>query len=81
MTQERDCPAMEYKYVRGPDTGGSNFLRLDEFQRQARPFFRAKDERDYWVFTDHDVILEALQDPELFSSAAAVPLEPDPLYT
>jgi len=80
MAAEHDCPVMDYKFVRGPDAGGTNFLRLDEFQRQARPFFRAKDELDYWVFTDHDVILEALQDPELFSSASAVPLEPDPPY-
>lgn len=71
---------MEYKYVRGPDAGGSNFLRLDEFQQQARPFFRAQDERDYWVFTDHTIILEALQDPEVFSNAAVSPLEPDPPY-
>ncbi|MGO9158834.1 cytochrome P450 [Mycobacterium sp.] len=80
MTQEGEYPLLDYKFMRGPDAGGSNFLRLDECQRQARPFFRANDERKYWVFTDHDVILEALQDPGLFSNGAVVPLEPDPAY-
>jgi len=80
MTEAGEYPLLDYKFMRGPDAGGSNFLRLDECQRRARPFFRANDERQYWVFTDHDVILEALQDPALFSNAAVVPLEPDPPY-
>lgn len=78
MTETHDCPVLQYQYVRGPDAGGSNFLRLDEAQRQARPFFRADDGEGYWVFTDHDVILEALQNHELFSNAAIEPLQPDP---
>ncbi len=80
MSEGPDCPVLEYRYVRGPEPGGSNFLRLDEAQRRARPFFRADEGEGYWVFTDHDVILEALGDPELFSNAAAVPLDPDPPY-
>jgi len=49
-------------------------------KQQARPFFRADEAEGYWVFTDHDVILEALQDPGLFSNGSVVPLEPDPPY-
>lgn len=80
MTEDRECPVLEYKYIRGPDPAGSNFTRLDEIQREVRPFFRANEESGYWVFTDHDVVLEALQDPELFSNSSVVPLEPDPPY-
>jgi cytochrome P450 len=78
--KQQDCPVLEYRYFRGPDPAGSNFKRLDELQRQARPFFRADEADGYWVFTDHDAILEALQNPEVFSNASAVPLEPDPPY-
>ncbi|MGH3556351.1 MAG: cytochrome P450 [Mycobacterium sp.] len=80
MTEERGCPVLEYKYFGGPDPAGSNFKKLDEIQQQVRPFFRADEQDGYWVFTDHDAILEALQNPEVFSNSSAVPLEPNPPY-
>jgi cytochrome P450 len=80
MTSQQDCPVFDYKYWQGPDPGGSHFKKLDELQGKARPFFRANEGEGYWVFTDHDAILEALQDPELFSNEAVAPLEPNPPY-
>jgi cytochrome P450 len=80
MADQRECPVLDYRYYRGPDVGGSNFKRLDELQRDARPFFRANEKDGYWVFTDHDAILEALQDPETFSNGSVTPLEPNPSY-
>ena len=80
MTSQQDCPVLDFKYWQGPDPGGSNFNRLDELQSKARPFLRANEAEGYWIFTDHDAILDALQDPELFSNASVSPLEPDPPY-
>lgn len=72
------CPA--YQFVRGGDPACSNFGRLDRLQAENRPFLRADEAQGYWVFTDHDVILDGLQHPELFSNAVMVPVEPDPPY-
>lgn len=74
------CPAMGYQFLRGPDPAGSNFRRLDDVQQRHRPYVHVDEAFGYWVFTDHDVILEGLQHPELFSSAVIVPIERDPLY-
>jgi cytochrome P450 len=79
-SDQKRCPATEYLFNRGPDPAGSNFRRLDDLQQQHRPFLRASEAQGYWVLTDHDVIVDGLQHPELFSNAAAVPIEPDPPY-
>ncbi|BBZ36781.1 cytochrome P450 [Mycolicibacterium confluentis] len=80
MTPSTNCPIAAYEFSRGPDPAGSNFDRLDEFQRQHRPFFRTEEAQGYWVFTDHDVIREGLQHPELFSNSVMVPTESNPPY-
>lgn len=77
---QRLSASAEYRYLRGPDPALSNFRRHDELQAQCRPYLRADEAPGYWVFTDHDVILEGLQHPEHFSSAVIVPNEPDPPY-
>ncbi|OBH11745.1 cytochrome [Mycobacterium sp. E1747] len=71
---------LRYEFVRGGDPACSNFRRLDRIQAENRPFLRADEAGGYWVFTDHDVILDGLQHPELFSNAVMVPIEPDPPY-
>ncbi|WP_375485129.1 cytochrome P450 [uncultured Mycobacterium sp.] len=78
----RDQPsnALVYEFTRGGDPPCFNFDRLDRFQAENRPFLRAEEAQGYWVFTDHDAILEGLQHPELFSNAVMVPVEPDPPY-
>lgn len=81
MTQsERHGLVADYAFLRGPDPAGSNFARLDELQRQHRPFFRAEEAGGYWVFTDYHAIREGLQHPELFSNRVMVPIDPDPPY-
>lgn len=80
MIDEKTDYGAEYAFVRGPDPACSNFARLDDVQRQHRPFLHAEEADGYWVFTDHDVIREGLQHPELFSNRVMVPIEPDPQY-
>lgn len=80
MSDQQVCPMADYQYRSGPDPAGSNFARLDRYQEEHRPFFRTEEANGYWVFTDHDAILQGLQSPELFSSSIMVPVEPDPPY-
>ncbi|BBU21127.1 cytochrome P450 [Mycobacterium xenopi] len=81
MIDQSDDQVLEYRFLRGGDPPCSNFARLDRFQERHRPFRRVhEDANDYWVMTDHDAILEGLQQPELFSNAVMVPIEPNPPY-
>lgn len=83
MTADADastCPVSGYRFASGPDPAGTNFARLDELQRESRPYLRTDEAGGYWVFTDHDLILEGLQHPELFSNSVMVPVDPDPPY-
>src|SRR6202034_1755632 len=48
--------------------------------REQNPFMRSTHESGYWVFTDGKLILEALQNPDIFSSSVVTPLESDPPY-
>lgn len=73
------CPIVDYRYVRGPEPAGSNFARLDDLRRHG-PIFRSEEGSGYWVFTEHDAILEVLQDADSFSSRSVSPLEPNPPY-
>lgn len=70
----------EYQFSRGPDPACSNFRRLDALQAEHRPYMHVDEADGYWVFTDHDAILEGLQHPEQFSNAVMVPVERDPQY-
>jgi hypothetical protein len=79
--QERaGCPVEDYVFMGDRRPPLHYFGALDGFQERARPFLRTDDAQGYWVFTDHEVILEGLQHPELFSSRVIVPDEPDPPY-
>src|SRR5581483_3657159 len=48
--------------------------------REHAPFFRSTFAPGFWVLTRFDLIREAYQNPELFSSRAMVAIEPDPPY-
>jgi cytochrome P450 len=56
------------------------FQQQDRYQETHRPFLHTDEANGYWVFTQHDAILEGLQHPELFSSRVIVPNEPNPPY-
>jgi cytochrome P450 len=74
------CPVENYVFLSDKVPPLSLFQGLDGFQDRARPFLRTEEANGYWVFTDHDVILEGLQHPELFSNKVIVPIDPDPPY-
>src|SRR5207253_1528420 len=74
------CPVEEYSTVGPRQEPLFYFKRFDELRERRRPFFRTESGPGYYVFLDHDVILEGLQHPELFSSAVIVPEEPNPPY-
>jgi cytochrome P450 len=74
------CPVAHYQFERVSDPAGTNFRRLDNIQKQHRPYLHVEEADGYWVFTDYEVILNGLQHPELFSSAVTVPVERDPQY-
>ena len=79
-TDDRGCPVTDYTFIGGRKPPLSFFAEQDEYQRASRPFLRSGEAQGYWVFTDHEVILEGLQHPELFTSDVIVPVDPDPPY-
>jgi cytochrome P450 len=74
------CPAEEYRFSNPPSPAGTVFERMDGHQDRNRPFLHAEEAKGYWVFTDHDVIVDGLQRPDLWSSAVVLPTQPDPPY-
>jgi cytochrome P450 len=75
------CPVEDYVFTGDRQPPLHYFHALDGFQDRARPFLRTEDAQGYWVFTEHEAILDGLQHPELFSNRAIVPVEPNPPYT
>jgi cytochrome P450 len=74
------CP-METLELNSPSAPAlTHFRQLDAVQDRLRPVFRNIEGDGYWMFTDHAVILDGLQHPELWSSSVIVPTEPDPPY-
>jgi cytochrome P450 len=65
---------------KAPNPALAEFSNMDARQDSSRPVFRVQDEGDYWMFTDHSVILDGLQKPEIWSSSVIVPMDPDPPY-
>ena len=78
--EQAGCPAEDYVFAGDRRPALHYFRALDGLQERARPFLRTEDGQGYWVFTDHEAILDGLQHPDLFSSNVIVPTEPDPPY-
>lgn len=78
--EQADYPVLDYITMGGQRPPLYYFQVLDDFQEQARPFLRTLDVPGYWVFTDHEAILEALHRPELFCSWIVSATELDPLH-
>jgi len=74
------APVLPYMMSPGPKPALGFFERNDEFQAQTRPALWTEEAQGYWVFTDHEVILDGLNQPDLFSNSVIVPVEPDPPY-
>ena len=73
------APVLHFEFAEGTRPVLTGYRNLDS-QRARHPVFRASEPPGYHVFTEHDTILEALQNPELFSSHATVPTMPEPGY-
>lgn len=74
------CPVVDYT-GRGPQREPlEHFRRLDEMHRKSGPFAWTDSAQGYFLFFDHDVIVDGMQRPELFSSSVIVPEDPDPIY-
>jgi cytochrome P450 len=74
------CPVLHYTMNPGQAPALTYFQRNDGYQEQARPVFWTDEAQGYWVFTDHEVILDGLNQPDLFSNSVLVPVEPNPAY-
>jgi cytochrome P450 len=68
-----------FEYAPAPTPGTSFFEQLDALRRQHE-VFRSDEAQGYWVFTRNEMIVDALQRPEIFSSTATVPTIPEPPY-
>jgi cytochrome P450 len=82
-TTERDtggCPVLPYLFGPPQASALTFFERNDVLQSEGRPALWTEDAPGYWVFTDHEVILEGLQQHGLFSSSVIVPVDPEPAY-
>ncbi len=74
------CPVEEYSTAGPRREPLAYFRRLDELRARSRPRFFTETPPGYYVFLDHDMIVEGLQHPETFSSSVIVPEVPDPPY-
>lgn len=74
------CPVEEYATAGPRREPLAYFQRLDELRGRSRPYFWTETAQGYYVFLDHDVIVDGLQHPEIFSSSVIVPEVPDPPY-
>jgi len=76
---ERDGVAVVDFNVNRPTEVYGHWREIDELQRH-HDFFWTTFAYGHWVLTDPDVIREAFQRPDVFSSQAEVASEPNPKY-
>lgn len=80
VDREHDCPVVDFELNPADRPGGTSFELMDGYARAGRPYARCDEAGGYWVFTDHEVILDGLQQPDLWSSSVIVPTDPNPPY-
>ncbi len=71
------CPATHFEYSEESRPVLAGVHRFDELRAEHSVFW-STEEPGYHVFTEHDTILMALQNPQLFSSHATLPTVPNP---
>lgn len=74
-----DYPVIEFSPVAGTREASRSHALFDEL-RDRCPAFRSSHVPGFWVLTRHQAIVEAYQDPELFSNAAITVMDPEPAY-
>lgn len=75
------CPIAEGFHFVGIGPLPSGFERYDALQDQHRMWRVEEEGGPYWMVLDRELVLQGLQDPATFSSAAITPMDPDPVYT
>src|SRR5262245_59563553 len=74
-----EFPVVDFNPVAGARPAGGSHAIFDEL-RDRCPAFRSDYGPGFWVLTRHEPILEAYQNPEVFSNAAITVLDPEPAY-
>lgn len=75
------CPIVDFVYKPSEAHALDNFRYMDSLQNTAKPAVWTTESGGYWIFTDHQVVRDGLQRPDLWSSSAVVPTERNPSYT
>jgi cytochrome P450 len=72
------CPAVNFDWA-ATKAEGTWRRTYDELRAQF-PWYRNDFGPGFWMFVNHEGILEILQDPKTFSSSSVSPIDPDPPY-
>jgi cytochrome P450 len=72
------CPVMNRDFSRPLEVGCH--WQLAQELRETSPVFYNVHGEGYWVFTRHEAVRELYKTPEIFSSEAIMPWEPEPIY-
>jgi len=78
-TEATDVAEFDFEYRDGGAPAGDHFRRFDEL-RERFAFFKSTADQGWWTVTRADLIREAFQRADIFSSAAVVVSDPDPAY-
>jgi cytochrome P450 len=78
-THDKGVAAFDFEYRDGGSPAGEHFHRFDEL-RERFAFFKSTADQGWWTLTRADLIREAFQRADIFSSAAVVVSDPDPAY-
>ncbi|GAB2483215.1 cytochrome P450 family protein [Jatrophihabitans fulvus] len=73
------CPVIHFEYAPTVHPGEDYFDQLQRARRTG-PVFRSDEAQGYWVLAKSEYIVEALQQPDVFSSSATIPIFPNPDY-
>jgi cytochrome P450 len=80
-TNGEHCPFVRFEDMHAEITPALWHMdNLDHLRDQARVYFGDAAGHKFWMLTRIEDIRAALQNPELFSSRAVVPVDPDPPY-
>jgi cytochrome P450 len=80
LADEGTCPYPAHDfdpYLPGP---ALSHVEAVDALREEHPFMRSTHLTGFWVLTGGDLIRDALQHPQIFSSTVVTPLESDPPY-
>jgi cytochrome P450 len=76
-----ECPFVRYAETNVPKVDALwHFDNFDQLRERARVHFGDAEGHDFWLLTRMEDIRAAFQDPQLFSSRAVSPIDPDPPY-